>query len=153
MGVLDEGTCVAIEVNRLLRVEKHVLAGIDLEDEILEGTHTNNTGCLLLLFLCHVGILACLIANTTGIFHHQLHQVVGIDNGTLTALHLAVGQLYHAIGEVYQFFAPLEAKTVQKDGEHLEVVVLLVAHHINHLVDGVVLEAHLSSTNILRHIY
>ena len=32
------------------------------------------------------------------------------------------------------------------------MVVLLIAHHVNHLVDGVILEAHFSSTDILCHI-
>ena len=32
------------------------------------------------------------------------------------------------------------------------MVVLLVAHHVDHLVDGIILEAHLGSTDILCHI-
>ena len=52
-----------------------------------------------------------------------------------------------------QLFAPLEAEAVEEDREHLEVIVLLVAHHIDHLVDGKVGEAHLGGANILGHIY
>ena len=51
-----------------------------------------------------------------------------------------------------QFLTPLEAQTVEQDREHLEVVVLLIAHHVDHLVDGIVLEAHFGSTDILCHI-
>ena len=54
---------------------------------------------------------------------------------------------------MYQLLAPLETETVKQDREHLEVVVLFVAHDINHLVDGVVLETHLGSANVLGHIY
>ena len=36
IGVLDEGACVPIEVNTLLGVEGHVLARVNLEDEVLQ---------------------------------------------------------------------------------------------------------------------
>ena len=36
-------------------------------------------------------------------------QVIGIDNGTLAALHLTIWQLHHTIGEMYQFLPPLES--------------------------------------------
>ena len=49
-------------------------------------------------------------------------------------------------------FTPLEAEFVEEDGEYLEVVVLLIAHHIDHLVDGEVLETEFGSTDVLGHI-
>ena len=49
-------------------------------------------------------------------------------------------------------FAPFEAEFVEEDGEHLEVVVLLVAHYVNHLVDGEVLETEFGGTDVLCHI-
>ena len=54
---------------------------------------------------------------------------------------------------MHQFLAPLESETVEKYGKHLEVIVLLVAHHVNHLVDGEILESHLGCTDILGHIH
>ena len=54
---------------------------------------------------------------------------------------------------MHEILAPLEAETVEEDGEYLEVIVLLVAHHIDHLVDGVVVEAHLSGADVLCHIH
>ena len=54
---------------------------------------------------------------------------------------------------MHQFLAPLESETVEEYGEHLEMVVLLVAHYIYHLVDGEVLESHLCCADILCHIY
>ena len=42
---------------------------------------------------------------------------------------------------MHEVFAPLEAEFVEQDAQHLEVVVLLIAHHVDHLVDGEVLEA------------
>ena len=152
VGVLDEGAGITVEVDRLLRVEQHVLAGIHLEDEVFQGSHAYDAGYLLLLGFAHVGILACLVTDAAGIFHHQLHQVVGIDHRSFARLHFAIRQLHHAIAEVYQFLAPLESETVEQDGEHLEVVVLLVAYHIDHLVDGIVLEAHLGGADVLGHI-
>ena len=53
---------------------------------------------------------------------------------------------------MYQVLAPAEAETVEQQREHLEMVVLFVAHHINHLVNGIVVEAHLSRADVLRHI-
>ena len=53
---------------------------------------------------------------------------------------------------MHQFLAPLEAEAVEQDGEHLEVVVLFVAHHVDHLVDGEVVEAHGGSADVLRHV-
>ena len=152
MGVLDEGACVTIEVNRLLRIEKHILAGIDFQDKVLQGTHTDNAGNLLLLGFRHIGVLASLITHTTSIFYHQLHQVVSINYSAFATLHLAIGKLHHAVREVHQFLTPLEAQTVQQNAKHLEVVVLLIAYDIDHLVYGIVLEAHLGSTDILCHI-
>ena len=46
IGVLNEGTCVAVEVNGLFGVEEHVLSGIHFEDEVFEGTQTD--------FACHL---------------------------------------------------------------------------------------------------
>ena len=42
VGVLDERTCIAVEVDTLLRVEEHVLAGIHLEDEVLQRSETHD---------------------------------------------------------------------------------------------------------------
>ena len=54
---------------------------------------------------------------------------------------------------MYELLAPLEAEAVEKYREHLEVIVLLVAHHVYHLVDRIILETHLGGTDILSHIH
>ena len=54
---------------------------------------------------------------------------------------------------MHEVLTPVEAELVEEDREHLEVVVLLVAHHVDHLVDGVVLEAELGGTDVLSHVY
>ena len=51
-----------------------------------------------------------------------------------------------------EVLAPLESEFVEENRQHLEVVVLLVAHNIDHLVDWEVLETELSSTDVLSHI-
>ena len=51
-----------------------------------------------------------------------------------------------------KFLSPLETKPVEQDGEHLEVVVLLVAHDIYHLVNGEIGETHLGGAYILGHV-
>ena len=53
---------------------------------------------------------------------------------------------------MHQFLAPLESEAVEQDAEHLEVIVLLVAHHVDHLVDGIVFVAHLGGADVLCHI-
>ena len=109
MGVLDEGACVAVEVDALFRIEEHVLTGIHLQDEVFQGAHTHDVGNLVALLLAHIGELTQLDGCLQGIIHHQLHQVVGIHHSTLTTLHLTVGQFHHTVREVYKFLAPLES--------------------------------------------
>ena len=92
-------------------------------------------------------------AQLLGVSNHLRHQVVGIHNGSFAALHLAVWQLYHAVREMYEFLSEGETKPIEKDRENLKMVLLLVAHYIYHLIDGVVLKTQLSRTDILRHIY
>ncbi len=54
---------------------------------------------------------------------------------------------------MHQVFAPAEAETVEQQREHLEVIVLLVAHHIYHAVDGIVVVPHLGGADVLGHVY
>ena len=150
---MDEWPRVAVEINRLLGVEEHVLAGINLEDEVFEGTHSHDAGNLLCLFLGEVFQLVDLVAaHLAGISNHLGNEVICIHHGAFAALHLAVGQFHHAVGEVHKVLAPLEAKFVKQDREHLEVIVLLIAHHIDHLVNGKVLKAQLGRSDVLRHV-
>ena len=151
VGVLDKGTGVAVEVDRLLGVKEHVLARVDLQQEILKGTESDFAGHLGGLVGRHLVQMVC--GHFGGALHHGLDQIVGIDNRSLTALHLAFGQFDHTVGEVLQILAPLEAEAVEQDGEHLEVIVLLVAHHIDHLVDGIIAETQFGRADILSHIY
>ena len=53
---------------------------------------------------------------------------------------------------MHQVLAPLESQTVKQYGKHLEVVVLLIAHHVNHAVNGVILKTQLGCTYILGHV-
>ena len=90
--------------------------------------------------------------NLFGILNHLIHQIVGIDYRSFAGFHLTIRQFNHAVGEVNEFFAEGESETVKQDRQHLEVVLLLVAYHIDHLVDRIVLEAELGGTDILGHI-
>ena len=53
---------------------------------------------------------------------------------------------------MYEFLAKRETETVKKDRQHFEMVLLFVADHIDHLIDGIVLESQFGGTDILRHI-
>ena len=90
--------------------------------------------------------------NLIGIVNHTCDKVVGIYYRSLTRLHLTVRQLNHTVREVYEILTPLESEFVEKDRENLEVIVLLVTYYVDHLVDRVVLETELCSTDVLSHI-
>ena len=152
IGVLDEGTGVAVEVDGLAGVEQHGLPGVHLKDEILQRTQANHAQHIVTLVLGDTLQAARLISHIGGSGNHLVHEFVGIDHSTLAGLHLTVGQLDHAIGEVYQILTPLEAQLVKQQREHLEVVVLLITHDINHAVDGIVLVTQLGGTDVLGHI-
>ena len=149
---MDEGACIAVEIDTFLRIEEHILAGVDLQNEVLQRTHTYNPGNLTTLFLSHIIEFAQFHRGLVGIFHHQFHQVVSVNNRSLTAFHLTIRQFHHTVGEVCQFLTPLEAEAVEQNTENLEVIILLVTHHVDHLVDGIILETHLCRTDVLSHI-
>ena len=153
MGVLDEGTRVAVEVDRLARIEEHRLLGIHLEDEVLQGTQTYHRRYSLGLLLRAAVELTQLGRHLARGLDHVGNQVVGIHYRTLARLHLALGKLHHTIREVGDVVAPLGiAELLQHELQHLEVVVLLVTHHIYHIVELILLEAAQGSTQVLCHI-
>ena len=51
-----------------------------------------------------------------------------------------------------QFFSEWEAKAIQENREHLEVILLLITHHIDHFVYRIVLKTQFGGTDILGHI-
>ena len=61
MGVLDEWSRVAVEIDGLFRVEKHRLLRIHLDDEILESSKAYHVIEFVLVFVRHVGEFAGLL--------------------------------------------------------------------------------------------
>ena len=53
---------------------------------------------------------------------------------------------------MYQTLTPFETQSVEQDRKHLEMVILLIANHINHLIDRIIGKTLLCSTDILRHV-
>ena len=51
-----------------------------------------------------------------------------------------------------KILAPSESETIEKQRQHLEMIVLLVAHHIYHAVDRIVAVAEFRSADVLGHI-
>ena len=113
VGILDKRTGIAVEVDRLLGVEQHILACINLEDEILKGTQSHDACNLAALLVGHIVKLAEFLACLLCVGNHSGNEVVGINNSTLAALHLTIRQFYHTIGEMHEFLAPLESKSVE----------------------------------------
>ena len=150
---MDKRTCVTIEVDRLLGVEGHVFARIHFEDEVFESAEPDNASHVVDFVVFTSGEACFFLGNIASVGNHGVHEVIGIDNGAFARLHLPFGEFHHAIGEVHEVFAPFETEAVEEDREHLEVVVLLVAYDINHLVDGIVDVAELGGADILSHIH
>ena len=53
---------------------------------------------------------------------------------------------------MHEFLAPLEAQFVQQKTQNLKVIILLVAHDVDHLINVVVVEALRRRADVLRHI-
>ncbi len=128
------------------------LRGSTLSREVFERSHAYDACHLVGLFGRHVAA-STLVAHLACALYHLVHEVVGVDHCALAALHLAFGELDHAVGEMHKVLAPLESEAVEQQRQHLEVVVLLVAHDVNHLVDGEILVAQFGGADILGHVY
>ena len=106
----------------------------------------------MLFGFAHIGVFSGFVHGATSLFHHTFYQIVCVYHGAFTTLHLTVGEFDHTIREVHEALAPFESETVEEERENLEVIVLLISHHIYHLVDGKVAETELSSTDVLGHV-
>ena len=111
---MDERTGIAIEVDRLFGIEEHILACINLQNEVFQGTHSHDACNLVSLVFAHIVKLAQFLTGLLGVADHECHQVVGIDNSTFTALHLTIGKFDHTIGEVDKFLTPLETEAIEE---------------------------------------
>ena len=153
MRVLDERTCIAVEVDRFAGVEQHRFLGIDLQDEILEGSQPDHR-CDGVGFLRGTAVqFAQFVRHLAGGRYHVGDQIVCIDDRSLAGFHLAFGQFDHAVGKVVDVVAPFVVSQLLEDQlEHLEMVVLFVAHYVDHFVQPVLLEAAERRAEILRHI-
>ena len=97
MGILDERTGITVEVDRLLRVEEHGLARVNLEDEILQGTKAYHLEEFI-LFLCRKIVdLSKLERSLLCSIVHICDKVIGINNSSLTRLHLTFRKFDHTI--------------------------------------------------------
>ena len=153
MGILDERAGVAVEVDRLARIEKHRLFRVHLQDEILERAQSDHRGNGVGLLFRTAVELAQLVRHLAGRGYHVCDQVVGIDHRAFARLHLAFGKLHHAVGKMRDMVAPVGiAQFLEDELQHLKMVVLLVAHDINHVVEPVLLEAAVSRAEVLRHV-
>ena len=150
---MDKGSGVAVEVYTFFGVEEHILAGVYFQEEVFERAHTYDACHVLLFLFAHIVKFSGLVGCLASLAHHFCDEVVCVNHSTFAALHLTVGEFHHTVREVYEVLTPFEAQLVQEDGEHLEVVVLLVAHNVDHLVDGVVLKPELCSTDVLCHVH
>ena len=152
-GVLDERAGVTVEVDGLRGIEEHVLARINLEDEVFQRTETDFAGNLVGFCLGDtLQRVDFILTDFVRVIHHLIHQIIGINHGAFTGFHLTVREFDHTVREMHKFLTEGESETVEQYRQYLEVVLLLVAHHIDHLVDGEVLEAKLGCSDILGHV-
>ena len=153
MRILNERSGVSVEINRFFRVECHILAGIDFQYEIFESTqsyHLRYSPSLLGRTAVEFSQFGRCFA---GGIHHFVDKIIGIYNRTFTRLHLSLGQFHHTVREMNQISSPLETETVEQNRKHLEMIILFIAHNINHTVDGIIAESQLGRSDVLRHIH
>ena len=110
VGVLNEGTCISVEIDRLARVEEHSLLGIDLQDKVFERTQTNHSRYSISLLLGATVEFTELVRHLASGRNHISNEVIGINDRTLTRLHLTLRQLNHTVREVENLVAPIVAQ-------------------------------------------
>ena len=84
MGILDERSCITVEVNRFLRIEEHCLSWVYLEDEVLQGTEADHLEECILLLLREVVDLSKLERSLLCSIVHGCNQIVCIYDCSLT---------------------------------------------------------------------
>ena len=104
---------------------------------------------LRLVLLTHVGQLAGLVGSGSRLLVHLLDEVICIHNGSLTGFHLALRQLDHSVGKMEYVVGPSESQLLEDQFQHLEVVVLLVADHIDVRVKVIFSETPFGRSQIL----
>ena len=119
----------------------------------MQGAQTHRFGQCGRLFRREVGL-----AHPGGVFrrhgNHAFHQVVGIHHSAFAGFHLAGGELHHAVGEMVDPFSPVVGQLFPENQlEHVEMVVLLVAHHVDHAAGMEFVVAGQGGAEILRHVY
>ena len=97
MRILNKGTGIAVEIDRLLRIKQHLLARIHLQNEILQSPQTNHMIKLILLGLIHIIQLPGLLRRCLRLQIHILNKIVGVNYGALAAFHLPLGKLHHTV--------------------------------------------------------
>ena len=149
MSILDERTGIAVKVDGLLRIEEHGLLRIHLDNEVLKGAKANHTVKLLFLVLGKISKLATLFGSLLCLLIHGLDKVVSIYNGTLAGLHLSFRQLYHTVRQVVDLVCPVKAKLLKYELKYLEMIILLITHHINVGVKIIVCETPFGGAKVL----
>ena len=81
-----------------------------------------------------------------------LDKVVGIHNLPFPGLHLAFRQVNHTVGKVVKILGPAEAQLLEHIEKHLEMVLLLRAHHIEESVERPVLVPRYGGADILGNV-
>ena len=149
VGVLHVGAGLPLEVDALLGVEGHAFLGTDLDDLKLEGGHADLADDVAAGLDVQLAGGVAFQAAVVGFLNNLIHQVVGVDHGPLAALHLAGGQVDHAVAEVVESLGVGLLQPLQDFEEDLEVVVLLVANGIDHAAGTEVVVAQPGRTQVL----
>ncbi len=150
--ILDERPRVSVEIDGLFRIEQHSLLGVHFQDKILQCPQRHLPVDLLRFRLRITLQLAQFLRSLAGGVNHRLHQIVGIHHRSLAGFHLPFRQLHHPVRKMLDFFRPREAQFAANQRQHLKMVILLVAYHINHLVHVELVETLIGSADVLRHI-
>ncbi len=93
--------------------------------------------------------LAAFFGRRTGFLVHFLDKVVGVHHRSFARFHLALGKLHHPVGKVENLVGPVEAQLLENQLQYLEMIVLLIPHHVHVGIQAIGLETPLGGTQIL----
>ena len=97
MSVLDERSCIAVEVDGFLRIEEHGLPWVHLEDEVLKRSKAYHPEESVLFLGREIIDFAEFHGCLLGGIVHRCYKIVGVNDSSFAGLHLAFRKFYHTV--------------------------------------------------------
>jgi len=81
-----------------------------------------------------------------------MHKIIGIDHSAFARFHFAFRQFDHAIRIVQHVVRPFVSQLFKYLFEYIEMIILFIAYHINHLFRIILVVTHQRRSQILCHV-